>query len=204
MTTVNGGSALTSIEAVRAYLTGSVTVPPGDEPLLQGLILSVSAMFEAGVGYPVLTDTYTDTWNGEGATYKLLDQFPVTAMASDAVTVDGATIPKRAAIGDDGWVLTNEDIGKLELIGYTFAHGYANCSVTYTAGLGATAPADIDQAVVDQVAYLYKGKERVGISNESTASGGSVTYLGGWTAQQGKDGKTPLFLATVERYRRVP
>ena len=76
--------------------------------------------------------------------------------------------------------------------------------MTYTAGSGRRLLADIDQAIVDQVAYLYRGKERVGVSNESTAAGGSVTYLGGWKAQAGGDGKTPLFLAMVERYRRVP
>ena len=120
------------------------------------------------------------------------------------MTVDGTVIVPRPSIGENGWVLTAAEIGKLELIGYTFTTGKANCAVTYTAGLGATAPADIDQAIVDQVAYLYRGKERVGISNESTAAGGSVTYLGGWKAQTGGDGKTPLFLAMVERYRRVP
>jgi hypothetical protein len=50
---------------------------------------------------------------------------------------------------------------------------------------------------------LYKAKDRIGVSNESTSAGGSVSYMGGWTAQQGKAGMTPLFLATVERYRRV-
>ena len=203
-TVINGGTLLTSIEAVRAYLTGSVPVPAGDEPLLESLISSVSEMFEADIGCPVLTASYTDTWNGDGGTYRLLNQYPVGTIGATAVLVDGDVIVKRPSIGEDGWVLTSADIGKLELVGYTFAVGKANCVVTYTAGLGAQAPADIDQAIVDQVAYLYKGKERVGISNESTSSGGSVTYLGGWKAQMGGDGKTPLYLATVERYRRLP
>ena len=203
-TVINGGVQLTSIEAVRAYLTGSTPVPPGDEPLLQELIERVSAMFVADTANPVITASYTDTWNGDGASYRLLAQYPVVTIGATGVTVDGTVIVKRPSIGESGWVLTSSDIGKVELIGYTFSTGKANCAVTYTAGLGASAPADIDQAVVDQVAYLYRGKERVGISNESTSAGGSVTYLGGWKAQAGGDGKTPLYLATAERYRRVP
>jgi hypothetical protein len=195
-------AALTTIDAVRAYLTGSVPVPTGDEALLESLILVVSEMFESDIGGPVITASYTDTWNGDGGTTRLLAVYPIVDIEDDDVTVDGVVVPVRPAIGSDGWVLTDAEIGKLELVGYTFTSGKANCSVTYTAGMGASAPADIDQAVVDQVAYLYKGKERVGVTNETTSSGGSVTYLGGWKTQAGGDGKTPLYLATVEHYRR--
>ena len=202
-----GAGDLTTLAAVRAYLRGSVPVPQEDEALLESLITSVSKAFVSLSGNSILSAGYVDTWSGDGSTIRFLTQYPVTAVAAVLpalpVMVDGAAIPVRPAIGSDGWVLTDGEIGRLELIGYTFTTGVSNCSVTYTAGLGATAPADVDQAVVDQVAFQYKAKDRIGITNESTSAGGSVTYTGGWKAQTGEDGMTPLFAATVERYRRV-
>ncbi|MEI7705392.1 MAG: hypothetical protein WCK73_12435, partial [Deltaproteobacteria bacterium] len=192
---------LSTTAAVREYLAGNVPVPLGDETLLSGLITAVSSQFKSETGTDVITASKSQTWSGAGGAKVFLEHYPVVSVTT--VEVDGAAVSERAAIGEDGWVLSDAATGKLELVGYTFTCGVANCSVTYTAGLGATAPADIDQAVVDQVAYLYKMKDRVGITNESTQAGGSVTYQGGWQAQQGKAGQTPGFAAAVARYRRV-
>lgn len=192
---------LATLEAVRAYLRGSVPVPADDEAMVEGLITAVSAAFVSEACCDVLTATYTDTFDGDGTAEKWLKNYPVTGV--DTVAVDDVSISERAAIGEDGWVLSDADGGKIELVGSCFTKGVKNCSVGYSAGYGATAPADVAQAVVDQVAYLYKSKERVGISNETTSAGGSVTYLGAWKAQQGDGGQTPLFAATVARYRRV-
>ena len=198
---------LTTIDAVKAYLTGSVPLNSDDDALLSSLITAVSKMFVSETGNPIISAGYTDTWSGDGGARRFLKEYPVLTVAAQApalpVMVDGVAIPARTTTDGDGWVLTDAEIGQLELVGYTFASGLANCSVTYTAGLGAAAPGDVDQAVVDQVAYLYRAKDRIGISNQSL-SGESVTFLGGWTAQQGHGGQTPLFAATVERYRRVP
>jgi hypothetical protein len=192
---------LATLEAVRAFLRGSVPVPLEDEPVVATLITAVSEMFVSATSCEVLTASRTDTFDGTGAAERWLAHYPVVSVES--VDVDGEPVSERAAIGEDGWVLSDADGGKLELVGSCFTRGVKNCVVVYTAGYGATPPADVAQAIVDQVAYLYKMKDRIGITNESTQSGGAVTYLGGWTAQQGKDGLTPLFAATVARYRRV-
>ena len=193
---------LTTIETVRAYLKGQVPVPVDDETtLIPGLITAVSQMFVSETGCPILTAAQVQTWNGAGEAKVFLEQYPVISVES--VEVDGEVVPERTAVGESGWVLSSAATGKLELVGYAFAEGTANCVVNYTAGYGAAAPADVDQAVVDQVAYLYRQKDRVGVANESTQGGGSVSYLGAWQAQQGKAGQTPLFSATIERYRRV-
>lgn len=192
---------LTTLESVRAYLKGQVPVPVDDEPLIAGLITAVSQLFASETGTGVLTAVVTETRNGDGGAKVFLEQYPVVSVES--VEVDGEALPARAAVGESGWVLTDPTTGKLELVGYSFNEGLANVVVSYTAGYGSEAPADVAQAVVDQVAYLYKAKERIGIANEATQGGGSVGYLGAWTAQQGKDGQTPLFTATVARYRRV-
>lgn len=193
---------LTTIGSVRAYLKGQVPVPVDDEAtLIPVLIAAVSKMFAAETGTPVITTAQVQTWSGAGGTKVFLDHYPVVSVTT--VEVDGAAVAERSAVGEDGWVLSDAATGKLELVGSAFTTGVANCSVSYTAGYGASAPADVDQAVVDQVAYLYRQKDRVGVANESTQGGGSVGYLGAWSAQQGKAGQTPLFAATVERYRRV-
>lgn len=193
---------LTTLDAVRAYLKGQVPVPVDDETtLIPGLITAVSKMFASEAGSPILNTAQVQTWNGSGETKIFLEQYPVISVES--VEVDGVAVPERTAVGESGWVLSSATTGKLELVGYAFDSGVANCVVNYTAGYGAAAPADVDQAVVDQVAYLYRQKDRVGVANESTQGGGSVSYLGAWQAQQGKAGQTPLFSATIERYRRV-
>lgn len=192
---------LTTMAAVRAYLRGSVPVPVDDEPLVESLISSVSAEFVAETGTGVFNASFTQPFDGDGSSEKWLGNYPVVSIES--VDVDGVQVTERPAIGEDGWILADADGGKLELVGSVFTKGVKNCSVQYTAGYGATVPLDVSQAVVDQVAYLYKAKDRIGISNESTQSGGAVTYLGGWQNQQGKDGQTPVFAAAVKRYRRV-
>ncbi len=192
---------LTTIEAVRAYLRGTVPVPEADESLLEGLITAASQLFASESGTGVLTAAVEETRNGDGGAKLFLERYPVVSVES--VEVDGEAISERAAIGGSGWVLTSRETGRLDLVGYTFSEGLANVVVNYTAGYGDDAPADVGQAVVDQVAYLYRQKDRIGVANESTQAGGSVSYLGAWTAQQGKGGQTPLFQATVARYRRV-
>jgi hypothetical protein len=189
---------LTDLDSVRAYLRGSVPVPQDDDTLLGGLITAVSHAFVAQAGRNPINATYTDTVDGEGGCKLFLEQYPVASVTS--VTVDGVVIPPRATVGGAGWVLSNAAAGKLEVVGYTFADGVANCVIVYVAGYGATTPEDVAQACIDQVGFLYRGRERIGISNE-TMPHGSVTYAGTWEAQQGKGGETPLFASTVERYR---
>ena len=191
---------LTTLDAVRAHVKGTVGVPATDEALLESLISAVSAMFVQEAGTSVLTEAHTELRNGNGRATLFLGHYPVTEIVS--VEVDGEVIPERAAVGEPGWVLASADTGRLDLVGYTFTEGTGNVVVQYLAGYGATAPADVSQAVVDQVAYLYRMKDRIGIANESQ-NGTSTTYLGAWVAQQGGGGKTPLYLATVARYRRV-
>jgi hypothetical protein len=191
---------LTTVDAVRDFLKAQVPVPTTDETLVQGLVSAVSKAFAEESGCPVLTTEYVETRDGNDGTKLFLQNYPVVAITS--VKVGGETIPSRASVTESGWVVSNAT-GLLALIGYEFERGTANVEVTYSAGYGDAAPADVAQAVVDQVAYLYRAKDRIGVTNEATSSGGSVTYLGGWQQQQGQGGKTPLYMATVARYRRV-
>ena len=193
---------LSTTATVREYLAGNVPVPLGDEALLAQLVTDVSVLFVSEAGRPILTADYIDTFDGSDATRIYLLHYP--AIGVDTVSVDGVEIPERSTVSGSGWVLSDAASGRLDLVGgYSFAAGIANCAVAYSAGYGATAPADVSRAVVDQVAYLYRMKDRVGVANESTQGGGSVSYLGSWQAQQGKAGQTPGFAAAVARYRRV-
>lgn len=191
---------LTTLAALQAFLRGQVVLPTADEPLVEGLISAVSAEFKSETGSEILTAAYSEARNGNGRATLFLRQFPVISV--QGVEVNGTTIPARPSTLENGWVLADASIGRLQLVGSVFSEGVANVVVQYRAGYGTAAPADVSQAIVDQVAYLYRMKDRIGIANESQ-NGTSTTYLGAWTAQQGKGGKTPLYLAAVDRYRRV-
>ena len=117
---------LTTIESVRAYLKGQVPVPVDDETtLIPGLITAVSKMFASETGCPILNTEQPQTWNGDGGTKVYLEQYPVVSVES--VEVDGEVVAERPRWARSGWVLTNADAGKLELVGFTFAEGTANC-----------------------------------------------------------------------------
>ena len=191
---------LTTADTVRTYLRGSVSVVADDTALIDLLVTAVSKIFVSEVELPIITASATDTWSGNGGIQKMLNRFPVLSITS--VTVDGALIPARPSIGSNGWVLTLPEAGIIDLVGYEFTEGVSNCVVVYSTGYGAVAPADIDQACVDQVAFMFKQKDRIGIATQSL-QGTSVTYLGAWIAQQGSGGQTPLFAATIAKYRRV-
>lgn len=192
---------LTTPAAVRAYLKGQVPVPLDDEPLIEALVTAASQLFVSETSREILTGPRTDTHSGDGGTKLFLNHYPVVSV--ETVLVDDVQVDERPAVGEAGWVLSDPASGKLEMVGSTFSPGAANVVVEYTSGYGASAPADVAQAVLDQAAYMYRQKDRIGIANESTQAGGSVGYLGAWTAQQGKGGQTPLFAATVARYRRI-
>ena len=194
---------LTTLAEVRAYLANSIAVSNDENALLESLITSVSKTFANEAQHPILTQSYTDTFDGSGGVDRMLKMCPGVVIADPGgVFVDGVEVPERPDATSSGWVLTDTDAGMVRLVGYTFSSGVANCSITYTAGYGATAPADVAFACTDQVAYMYRAREHIGITNESIG-GKSVTYAGGWKAQYGDDGLTPLFISTAARYRRV-
>ena len=91
----------------------------------------------------------------------------------------------------DGYV---QDGNAILLVGSYFTSGTKNCSITYTAGFGATVPGDVQQAVAEMVAAKYRGKDRINIASAQFA-GESASYL--------TDRLTEAVSSVVSKYQRV-
>lgn len=183
--------ALTDLAAVKRYL-GDELDSSSDEELTR-LIGAASSWFESATGLTFAQVTYTgEKQNGpqfRSKTSILPKNIPVISVTS--VAVDGVTIPAQTTAGGDGWALVDDVI---YLVGYSVPPGVANVVITYVAGY-ATVPADVQQAVIEIVAWWFRGKEHTGLFSKSTAGGGSTQFS---TA-----GTPPSVDPVVESYRRA-
>lgn len=160
------GSALTSIEAVKAYLGNTKTT---DDDLFGRLVLAASAWFESQTNRRFALQSYTDTFIGQGDKLYIPQQAPVTGVTS--VTIDGEVIPVTTSTQVSGYMLVR---GLVHLIGYTFGTGQL-VEVVYTAGF-ATIPADVEAAVIELACDRYKYRQRQGKLSE-TVGGEYATYV---------------------------
>lgn len=158
---------LTTLDRVKRYLFGNEIVSDADE-VLSDLITSSSAWVERQIGRTFETRTVTETRNGDGTGRMLLDEGPAVSVTS--VTVDGETVPERAAVDGEGWVYSD---GGVTLVGYEFTRGVQNVVIVYEAG--ATVPADLEQAVIEHVALRYRDRGREGLGSASMG-GEAATY----------------------------
>jgi hypothetical protein len=160
---------LTTLEKVRAHI--GTDVDARVDATLAALISSSSAWVVSQLGRNILSATYTETRDGDGSRRLLLKNFPVSSVTS--LSVDGVTIPARASLSDDGYVLRSDG---LDLVGYVFARGVQNVSIVYVAGYSAT-PADLEQAVNEHVALRYRDRGREGLGSAALA-GDSASFVG--------------------------
>lgn len=162
----SGGTALTSIEAVKAYLGSTKTV---DDDLFATLIVRCSTWFESQTRRVFALASYTDTFYGDGGCLYAPRQFPVQSVTS--LEVNGEAVPAAVAASDNGWRLLE---GIIVLRGYSFTQG---CLVTigYTAGYSLV-PADVEQAVIELVCDRYRYRQRQGKTSESLG-GESASYV---------------------------
>lgn len=183
--------ALTTLTAVKTYL-GDALDSSSDVELTR-LLDAASSWFESATGVTFGQTTYTnEKQNGpqfRSKTSILPKNTPVTSVTS--VAVDGVTIPAQTTVGGNGWVLVDDVI---YLVGYSVPPGVGNVSLTYVAGY-ATIPADVQQAVIEIVAWWFRGKEHTGLFSKSTAGGGYTQFASG--------GTPPSVDPVVESYRVV-
>jgi uncharacterized phiE125 gp8 family phage protein len=181
---------LTTLTAVKAY-TGIPT--SGADPLLSRLISAASAAVESWCGRSLLSAARTETRDGPGSAQLVLRDWPVTAVAG--VTVNGASMPARPAIGQRGYVLVDAERAPTLTLdgGALFPRGAGNVVVSYTAGY-LTVPADLEQAVIDLVVLKFEQRTKVGKASEVIGSA-QVNYT---------FGKIPADVqAVLAPYRRV-
>lgn len=130
-----------------------------------------------------------------------LDNSPVISITS--ITIDGGDstgattpVPVASSIGSstqvDGYLIVGD---RIELVGstYAFTHGIGNIVITYVAGYAAV-PVDIEDAVIDLVAWKYRARQHIGERSKSDGSGGSIFF----------DANPPASVAsTIGQYIRV-
>lgn len=165
---------LTTLAKVKAWLP-IVASTTSEDTLLSGLITSTSADFMRSIRRPdLLTATYTEIREGDGANRLLLRHWPITAVS--LLTIGGVTINPSTDQIAPGWYLDvdidPERLNQLYLAVYNFLDG-ATIVVEYAGGYSAV-PADIEQAVIDWVVYRYKGRPNVGTVSRRSTEGEDV------------------------------
>jgi hypothetical protein len=177
---------LVTLSDLKAYLGGDLQ--SNDDIVLTRLISAASAFFVTACACSILSQSYTELYDGKGGHRLYLRQYPVTAVTS--LAIHGRPIP-QAAPGQHGWTLNGNVI---LLYGFTFTPGLANIAVTYTAGY-ATPPQDVAEAVMELAGLRYRGKERLGKTSEGL--GGMAT-----TSYAQKD-VSPFVASVIARYTRA-
>jgi uncharacterized phiE125 gp8 family phage protein len=150
-------SDLTKVEKVKAYLG---LTAGGDDAILNALIANESQYIKSWLNRDLVSQVYSETYDGTGGAVLVLPNYPITAVAS--VAIDGLTIAACADATASGYVF-NES--KISLRGYRFSKGMQNVAVTYTAGY-TVIPDDLQQACIELVALSFKERDRIGLSSK--------------------------------------
>ncbi|MCL4504112.1 MAG: phage gp6-like head-tail connector protein [Deltaproteobacteria bacterium] len=143
----------TTLANVKAWL--NLTTAAADD-LLARLISAASAWARTYMQREILAADYTEIRDGHGGQALFFRNYPVTAIQS--VKINGLEIPAAAGALDKGY----RSNGKLlYLQGYQFVRGQGNVELAYTAGY-ATPPPELEQAVIEMVAFRYKERDHLG------------------------------------------
>lgn len=155
---------LTTLADVKSWLAISDSTL---DALLTRLITACSTFMQAYMNRDIISQAYAKTFNGDGKCEKMLENYPITAVAS--VTVGGTSIPAGTVSGgaqSAGYYFDNDTI---YLVGYSFAWGRQNCSVSYTAGLASNdkTMTALAQACIEVVSTRFKERGRIGEQSKS-------------------------------------
>lgn len=178
---------LATLAQVKAYIGNSADGT--DDALLMRLVDHASSMIERACNRVFGQATYTETRNGNGRNFLVLNNRPVTAIT--ALSIDGKAIAQSTGIHVAGWVLSEP--WKVALRNLEFTAGIANVEITYTAGYDAI-PNDINQACCLVASLAYKERDRMGIDSKS---------VGGETITFTNDEPPPSVRQLIENYRNV-
>lgn len=211
-------AALTTLANVKGWIP---VTDAADDALLTRLIDAMSTWFISQTDRDIASKAYTETFDGTDPRVRVktylssfggtagyfesgeygysiaLHNYPVISLPTPTggVIIDGVDIPQATNLNQatqtDGWVLKDER--RIELVGFRFTQGVANCVINYQAGW-ATVPADIEQAVIEMVTLTYRRRGRVGQVSRS-AGGEAVSFL--------PDAAPETVTSVVDKYKRI-
>ena len=121
-----------------------------------------------------LSTSRTEYYDGDGSDTLYVKAYPISAVTSLYVDPDRDYGSSTLVDSDDYVYYENE--GKIKTDGALLASGSKSIKLTYTGGY-TTAPADLQQAVKELVAFWYKRNtdKRVGVSSVNIGDK-SITY----------------------------
>jgi hypothetical protein len=189
---INTAEALTTLSLVKQELA-STSYDDDDE--ITACTAGVSAYWleRCGVFSLSTSNTFTETYSGNGSDVLYLRQQPATAITS--LTIGCSPIPVSLSYGQAGYLLS-DDGHSIILRCYEFCRERANVLVTYTAGYSVV-PAIVQSAATRHTALWFKRRRSI---NEGSilagAQGGSTTYLNNMVV-------TPDIEAVIRLYTRV-
>lgn len=188
----------TTIAKLKEYLFAQrgVTMPT-DDALLSRLQDSAADFFDKMVGRSILTHTFTETRDGTGHDIIYPRNYPITAVTS--VTINNIAITAAADTVAWGYTFDNNAIyirapfssfyydagvpggtyplGNVLLgVPVRFTRGRQNVVLSYTAGY-ATTPSDVEQAIVELVAFKFMERKHVGEKTQSVGGINTTTYI---------------------------
>jgi gp6-like head-tail connector protein len=176
--------ALTDLASVKRWLGLTAAA---DDALLQGTLAAVSAAVESMLNRTFAQVAYTETRNGTGRSEMMVREDPIISVAS--VTVDGVAIAARSSVAGSGYTYDEDTI---YLVGACFNRGVQNVVLSYSGGYQAI-PVDITEATTEAVAFLYREKERIGLSSK-VLSGETTAFLRDFP---------PHLMRRFQQYQRV-
>lgn len=141
---------LTTVDKVLKYLKDTESIS-GDfnYDVADRLVKAVSQWAERFTQGPIINQTITEKYSGEGQSELFLRYYPVISV--NLVLIDGQDQTSNIDFYEDGAIFFKDN--------GTFPTGRNNIQVTYVAGYAANlsqVPPDIEQAVIQVCAFLYR------------------------------------------------
>jgi uncharacterized phiE125 gp8 family phage protein len=149
-----------------------------EDALLTRLVTAASLFFLQAIDRVNLNQaSYVEKRNGNGSTVLLVKNYPIISVQS--LSIDGAPVPASPDGVQSGFVFDDYSISLVgggtgsgesgAISAFTFNKGYGNVAISYTAGY-AQLPPEVEQAVIELIAFRYRERGRIGLVSEQTGS----------------------------------
>lgn len=157
---------LATIDSVKQWMNTNPATPmgPGDDPLLQRLVTSVSTIIKSYISRDVVMTNYIERYSGKGGRRMSLRNSPVYRIYSLSI---GQFAPGLSADGVvQGYMF--DPNGTVYMVGFNFDRGFQNVGVSYQAGYYQS-----DTVIIPGTPYQVSSASL----SRPWASGLAVTYM---------------------------